>query len=316
MSVDAAGQDVRRNGMIQLDRIVVGVDFSPPSIAAAGWTREHFAPGAACVMVHALDVPQTPSFLRGTFPSRDDVVTSAREGAAARLEQLRNTEHWGAVRLEVRDGRAEDVLTAAAEETAADMVIVGEHSHPRGIWSTLGSTAEALVRSAAVPVLLARSIPDDAPRRILTAVDESRHARAALAWTHLLAQRFDASVTACHVFRPVFLGAARAVSGMEAAAGLEAEQLRQTREWLEGLLRHSGFRNGDAAVRIEAGDPASALVAAQRGGDFDLVIIGSRGAGGVARLLLGSVASGVLRGASCPVLVVSDRESAAGAPPS
>ena len=315
MSSEAAGADMGQNGAPQLDRIIVGVDFSPPSIAAADWVRGHFAPGAACVIVHALDVPQMPSFLSGAFPSRDEVITSARAGAAARLEELRNAHDWGAVQLEAREGRAEDVLSAAAAETTADMVIVGEHAHPRGIWSTLGSTAEALVRTARVPVLLARSVPDGEPRRILTAVDESPHARAALAWTRLLAQRFGAAVTACHVFRPVFLGAARAVSGMEASAELETEQRRQTREWLEGVLRQSGFRNGDAAVRIEAGDPASALVAAQRGGGFDLVVIGSRGAGGAARLLLGSVANGVLRGASCPVLVVSDRE-AAGAPPS
>ena len=40
--------------------------------------------------------------------------------------------------------------------------------------------------------------------------------------------------------------------------------------------------------------------------DSDLIIMGSRGAGGVSRALLGSVATAVARGAACPVLVVSE----------
>jgi nucleotide-binding universal stress UspA family protein len=290
---------------VRLERIVIGVDFSAPSVAAVGWTREHFAPDAECVVVHALDVPRPPPFLRGTFPSRDEVIRSARAGASARLERLCSGQEWGPVRLDVKEGRAEDVLADAAAETAADMVVVGEHGHPRGIWSTLGSTAEALVRRATMPVLLARSTPERAPQRILAAVDESAHARAVLMWTRMLARRFGAAVTAYHVFRPVFLGAARMVSGMEASAKLEREQLQQTQSWLEQLVRAAGFESEAATPRIEPGDPVSGLVAAQRGGAFDLVIIGSRGAGGAGRMLLGSVANGVLRGASCPVLVVS-----------
>jgi nucleotide-binding universal stress UspA family protein len=158
-------------------------------------------------------------------------------------------------------------------------------------------------------VLLARSTPAGAPQRILAAVDESEHAAAALAWTRMLAGRFGAAVTAYHVFRPVFLGAARAVSGMAASAELEREQREQTWRWLEGVMRDAGFSDGVAALRVEPGDPVSGLVAAQRGGAFDLVVIGSRGAGGAGRMLLGSVANGVLRGASCPVLVVSGRSA-------
>jgi nucleotide-binding universal stress UspA family protein len=291
------------NGEVRLRKVVIGIDFSTHSVAAAEWTRRHFAPEAECVLVHALDVPRPPAFLSGSSANREEVLRSARAGAVARLQRLAAGEDWGDVAIDVRDGRSEEVLAAAAAERAADVAVVGEHAHRRGIWSTLGSTAEALVRTSPVPVLLARSGADHAPRRILVAVDDSDHARVALAWTRVLARRFEAEVTACHVFRPVFVGAARNVSGMQASTELEREQREQTRVWLEQLM--GGADVAGAVIRIEQGDPVASLVAVQRSGDFDLVVIGSRGAGGAGRMLLGSVADGVLRGASCPVLVVS-----------
>jgi nucleotide-binding universal stress UspA family protein len=289
----------------RLDRVVVGVDFSAPALAAVQWVRDHFAPQAECVLIHALDVPRPPRFLRRAYFAYDDVLASAREGAAARIERLLKAHEWsGVVTAEVRDGRPEDVIATAARERAADLVVVGEHARPRGMWGTLGSTAEALVRCSPVPVLLARSVPDHPPQHILVAVDESGHSAGALRWAHLLAQRFNAAVSVFHVFRPVYLSAAQSVSGMAASLDLELEQLEQTQEWLDRQVHAAGFGPGEAVTRIVAGEPASALVAAQRGGRFDLVIMGSRGAGGAARMLLGSVANGVLRGASCPVLVV------------
>jgi nucleotide-binding universal stress UspA family protein len=296
----------------KLERVVIGVDFSAPSVEAIRWTRRHFAPQADCVLVHALDVPETPRFMRGEAATamRAEVLKSARAGAAARLEHLRTGLELDGLGLDVRDGRPEDVITAAASQSGADLVIVGEHTQPRRIWGFLGSTAEALVRRGGLPVLLARNVPDHAPARIMVAVDDSDHARVALQWGRLLAQRFGAALTAFHVFRPVYLSAARVLSGMEHSVRLETVQLRQTEEWLAKFVHDGATDASHESTRIERGDPATALVAAQRGGDFDMVVIGSRGAGGVGRMLLGSVAQSVMRAASCPVLVVAANDHA------
>src|SRR5690606_10193654 len=160
-----------------------------------------------------------------------------------------------------------NAIAEAARETGADLVVVGEHSRPRGIWTTLGSTAEALVRCSPVPVLLVRNPPEARPAPILAAVDSSAAALAALQWAAMLSQRFDAELTAYHAFRPTYIGAATAVSGMQAAASLEQDQLRQTREWLESYVRNAELGTNVSTV-IESGDPSSAVVAAQRGGSY------------------------------------------------
>ena len=50
------------------------------------------------------------------------------------------------------------------------------------------------------------------------------------------------------------------------------------------------------------GDPAEELVKASR--DADLLVVGSRGSGGFARLLMGSVSSQVTHHAACPVVII------------
>jgi nucleotide-binding universal stress UspA family protein len=66
-------------------------------------------------------------------------------------------------------------------------------------------------------------------------------------------------------------------------------------------LRAVGFT---AESEVRAGSPASVIVAFANDWDADLVIMGSHGRTGLARLLLGSVARNVLHHASCSVLVV------------
>jgi nucleotide-binding universal stress UspA family protein len=58
------------------------------------------------------------------------------------------------------------------------------------------------------------------------------------------------------------------------------------------------------------GDPAEEIVKTTQDFDTDLVVVGARGLGGVARVLLGSVSEKVLHHARCPVLIVKARQKA------
>jgi len=82
------------------------------------------------------------------------------------------------------------------------------------------------------------------------------------------------------------------------------EQLDELRSGLERTLADEGLDGGDPEVRplVVQGQAAALLV--EHSGTAALVVVGSRGHGGVAGMLLGSVSQQVVAHARCPVMVV------------
>ena len=67
--------------------------------------------------------------------------------------------------------------------------------------------------------------------------------------------------------------------------------------------------------RVSEGEPSYEIVQTAKDKGCDLIVVGSHGRRGLARLLLGSVAKSVLRDAACPVLVVNDKVAEPGSEP-
>lgn len=288
---------------MKLARIVVGVDFCGASLEAARWTALHLAPEAEIVLVHVVDVPTPPAFLRGGLPPHDELVETVREGARRRFEALGAWTADPRVTFDVRSGPPAEALVQAADEHAADLLVVGEHGDRPGLWDALGSTAERTIAHAAVPVLLARGLPPAEPRRILVAIGSGENAERELAWARFLAARFEARVTVLHAVSPAWFGPLEVAAGGLADADLEASRA-SARSWLADASAGAGFEAGEAAIQVEVGDPAHEILAAAASEAADLVVVGSHGAGPLTGGLAGSVARAVLRRGSQPVLVV------------
>jgi len=71
---------------------------------------------------------------------------------------------------------------------------------------------------------------------------------------------------------------------------------------VDGVAKEIGETVPEVTVSVAEGDPAEELVKASR--DADLLVVGSRGSGGFARLLMGSVSSQVTHHAACPVVII------------
>jgi nucleotide-binding universal stress UspA family protein len=135
--------------------------------------------------------------------------------------------------------------------------------------------------------------------KILLAVDESEHARKAVPAAIELARAGGGTVQVLHVRDVVFATAVVDDSDKDArrlVAGV-VEELKQAGVAAEG------------SVRSSTAGPARAILEQARDLDATLIILGSRGLGALGGLLLGSVAHKILQLASCPVLVIRDKQS-------
>jgi nucleotide-binding universal stress UspA family protein len=295
-------------------RIVVAIDFTEPSIAAATWVAQHFAPGAELVLLHVLYVPPLARFLEGRYLSTDRLVEAARAGAETRLRELSTSIATGLVWPEVRVGKPDVEIVRVAAEYSARLVVIGRPATRPGLWGRIGTTAQRVLRRSPVPVLLAAGTVPHQPSRLLIAVDDSDIADAVLEHGGLLAERFGAEVTVMHVVSvPIFPGATAVPDGLpwrsdEAHRDLPVEGQLATREaenWLRLRIETSGHRGRMTPLVVSAhARPDEIIVEEARRREVGLILVGSTGAGAVPRLLLGSVAEGVLRGADCPVLAV------------
>jgi hypothetical protein len=66
---------------VQLERIVIGIDFSPASIDAAQWVATHLAPGSELVLTHVISNPEPPPVVGAWLARRDLLVDTVYEGA-------------------------------------------------------------------------------------------------------------------------------------------------------------------------------------------------------------------------------------------
>jgi len=152
-----------------LDRVVVGVDFSEVSLAAAQWVGRHLVRDAALMLVHVLEPPPLPKVSRLRSARMPDPESRLR----VRIESLRGALHGlsGVVGdtgtgVEVRVGDAALQLAAYADLVGADLVVVGGNAVSRAAPRHETATTDRLLRHLSRPGLVARNI-QAAPTTVL-----------------------------------------------------------------------------------------------------------------------------------------------------
>jgi nucleotide-binding universal stress UspA family protein len=265
------------------------------------------------VMVHPILPPPFYEESAQLYVSVDLAMRkAAREylrGLAARLRE-QSTLQISSILL---DGPTEAALARYVHDSGAELVVMTTHGRGgvRGAW--LGSVADRLVRRLNVPVLVTRvreaaGTPAALPRirEILVPLDGSALAEAALAPAAAIAELFEAELVLAQIVPPLTAGSLLTVNF---AAGYDRDavalQRRQAQDYLEECgeaLRKRGIRvRTTVAVGPNVGEALIGLAHPQR---IDLVAIATHGRSRVQRLMLGSVADKLIRGAEPPVLAV------------
>ena len=298
-------------------RVLLAYDASPGAETAAQlvegitWPADSVIRIVAVIEPSATLVPAMPlTMYRPTTSDEIDQVVSAHlktevEGLVRRLTAAGRTVEGTVLR-----GRPATVLADEAQTFGADILVVGSRGHSTIATLVLGSVSAELVDHAPCPVLVARRA---AAGRVLFASDGSPSAGRAedlLAASPIFEGAAVRVVSVAEVVHPWTAGIAPTLyrEAMEAVAKDREAAKVEHRTIVDGVaerLRAAG-RSADGTVRL--GDAAAQIVEEAAAWQADLVVMGSRGQTGLARLLLGSVARNVLLGSDTSTLIVRDRD--------
>ncbi|KOV36019.1 universal stress protein UspA [Streptomyces sp. XY431] len=276
--------------------VLVGVDGSEASLAAVDVAvREARLRGCGLRIVHAFIWPLMHVSLGPAQggPAEGGLRHQAEkvlEDAGARARALDPRLEIGA---ELVTGEPLTVLAHRSRD--ACLVVVGSRGLGRFGALLIGSVAVHLAAHAACPVLIVRGRPEpDGP--VLVAVDGSGVGAEALGFAFAEAAARRVPLTALHVAHP--------------SASLPGQEERALAEALAG--RQDKYPDVELHSELIEAHARPALIDASRAAQ--LLVVGARGRGGFAGMLLGSTSQAMIQHAHCPVVVVRHEEQPAQAP--
>lgn len=198
-------------------------------------------------------------------------------------------------------GKPSEVIVRSIHEV--DMLVLGRHGAGGLSEFLLGSTAERVVHAATAPVLVVGPKRLTPYRRVIVGVDLSPTSLTALELAMTLVP--DGSVEIVYVYeRLIERALLRSGCPLDEIAERRAEAKRDAVEALATFLEPLGDATADCTRVVRADDPRVALLNQATRRRADLLVVGARRQSQLTSVLLGSVATTVLRHAECDVLVV------------
>jgi nucleotide-binding universal stress UspA family protein len=267
----------------------------------------------------------------GTFGATLDreLMDDRRDYLDSTVKSLAGTTGFRADSVVLKGPVTETIARHASASGAGLLVMTTQGRGPLGrMW--FGSVADALVRQSPIPILFARPreqlserSSDPMLRRILIALDGSELAEQALEPALVLGGE-QGEFTLLRVIPQVspvaYDPTPGRVSGLRTSVLQQLQELKrqqeaEANEYLEQLADRLRARSVNVNTQLAAYEhPAVAILdaAAKRG--VDAIVLTTRGRGGLKRLLLGSVADKVVRGATTPILICPPSDKAAQGP--
>lgn len=288
--------------------VVVGVDGSADASRAVRWAATEAAYRETWLdVVHA--------WLWPLYRVQLDAAPGMPKGSGLRAQAERTLADTAQVATSVAPGlevRATLVIGDPGSQLVslsrqAQLVVVGH----RGLGGfgelILGSVGAALTAHAACPVTVVRGASRPAAP-VVVGVESVQHSEAAVRAAFQEAAYRSVPVTAVHCYRVPPPGEVMSSGGPpvpfhEQVSAAEEDALRVVRDAAE--VARKDFRDVPLHIALGERSPAAELVHASR--SAGLVVVGARGGGGFAELLLGSTARAVVHHADAPVLVLRHR---------
>lgn len=242
-----------------------------------------------------------------------DLIISVGDGqkfVAPIVERVQKHFPHATVDSVVIDGESKDVILEQAADWPADLVVMGARGR-RGLTRILlGSVSQTVLLYGSCSTLIARRDGGSADlnlRRVLVAIDNSDHSRKALEWISRLPWPGAAEIKLIGVLNPL---ANAHVDGFSAlyrsnSASKKSKAVDHTLHFLEAAAKHlHKVIPNNITTEVLEGSPGEQILKKAADWDAQLIVMGSRGHGGLSKLWLGSVSQEVVLQAPCPVEVI------------
>ena len=296
-------------------RVLLGIDFGPASLAAARWSAANVAIRAESILAHVMPVPE-PDALNGDDIERLETLREMRLGIAGGLGGFAATLDAANVRTLVRLGSPSRWLASIANDTESSLVVLGRRADANRTRVGEPNVIERVARRTSASVLVVPERIAPSVERIVAAVDESAFAPKVLAIAKRLARVHEVPLLIVHVLSPAVGSYERTTrSGRKAAPGESSGAIVDSAKvpprlpvrlgrWLVGLARSHNVLGRDR-TDVTVGDPVRELTAAAIPNDGTLLVLGMRGADGAPAGSVGSVARELLTRGGMSVLAVN-----------
>jgi nucleotide-binding universal stress UspA family protein len=296
-------------------QVLVGIDGSEGSRRALRWAaREAAARGAVLQPVMAWQDRYDFGELPLVPVDEEKVAIGAKERMDTMLAEVTGGDT--ALRTDPLVLRGDPAQELCDRSAGAALLVVGSRGHGGFGGLLLGSVSTKCAHHSRCPVVIVphhgRAGDDGPVRRIVAGVDGSEGSRRALRWAVGEAVLRGAAVDAVAVWHDPY--------GSDMSMEYQTPYFRQDRRAILGHVEERLARTiaeaagGHPAVAVNPlvfdGEPAQVLCS--RSADADLLVVGSRGHGGFARLLLGSVSTACAHHSRCPVAIVPGRGASPG----
>ena len=281
------------------EHVVVATDFSPGAdrAVARAW-HVPIARRGQLTILHVLE--------SGDAKAKADAEQRAFERIArlreqANMELARLERQDVSIRTALRRGLPHVEIIRGARLSGADLIVVGRHGAYSWPELVLGSTAERVIQTGDLPVLIVARGARRGYRRPVLAVELTD---ASIPLITLGLSVLDTSVTSAtlmHAYHGLVPeGSAPILAGLHGQRSQSLDSLAEQLQALQRSAREHGVKWRAALVQ---GDASRAILDEAERRRADVITVGTHGRVGVARALVGSVATSVVRGAHCDVLV-------------
>ena len=290
--------------------VVVGVDGSADALRAVRWAvPEARRRRAVLRLVHAFAwtddrMVGMPGLGREDYGDR--LRAAAQRGLSAAAAVASELDRTVPVESELVLGTAAGVLVEQSQ--SAELAVVGDRGRGRITSMLAGSVAVGVAAHAACPVVVVRGSatavggPPTQPPPVVVGVDGTPLSEAALAFAFDAASTRSAPLLAVHTWLEAL--ADPDMAPLVDWRGLTEDETVALGERLAGW----GEKYPDVIVERVVVEGRAAQVLRDLSRAAQLVVVGSRGRGEFAGLVLGSVSSALVHGAWCPVAVVRSAE--------